>query len=149
MVTKKRTKKETGGTAAEKTAAKKSKEETKSNEAYDVDELFNQLADLKKQKDSIEEQEKEIKAAIKESGFDEKKITTTKGYTFTQTVRNNYDVHKPGTVKALGKDTFIKYAKINASDIKKAIGDAGLQDLIEKGTVQTKEPTVYYTLKKK
>lgn len=154
MVTKKRTKKGTGGTAAEKTATKTTKDSTKKAKtaqkgSHDINALFNQLAKLKEQKDEIKERENKIKEAIKKSGFDEKEITTTKGYTFIRVEQSNYDIHKPGIVKALGKETFIKYAKISASDIKKAVGDAGLQDLINKGTVKQKEPTVYFKMKKK
>lgn len=157
MVTKKRTKKGTGGTAAEKTAAKtskktateKPKKEAVQKGSHDINALFNQLANLKAKKDNIQQREDEVKEAIKKSGFDEKEITTTKGHTFIRVEQNNHEIHKPGIVKALGKDTFIKYAKISASDIKKAIGDAGLQNLVDKGTVKKKEPTVYFKMKKK
>lgn len=115
---------------------------------FGIDSIFNQLAELKKEKDAIKKIEDGLKEAIKSSGFNDNSITTSRGFTFKRVERPKFEVHKAGAVKALGKDTFIKYAKITATDIKKAIGDAGLQDLLDKGTVKQKKSTIYYALQK-
>jgi len=111
---------------------------------------YTRLAELKVQKKEIEKEVKELEKKIMDKN--PKDVVETEFGKLQLKGRTKYDVETYDVYKQIirgfkvKKETFLKHCTISTTNIKKMIGEVGLQKLQESGSVQEKPKTFYYSL---
>ena len=112
---------------------------------------YTRLANLKKEIKKLEEESKGVQTWIFENVQEPVSVFTLapKEHLCLSTRENWATPDNDAVINVIGMEMFLKYASITKAKIAKAGGDTAVSDLVNKGELEVKSVTQFYTLKAK